>query len=354
MLTCYEDFFIGTLHFIRSREEEFVEIGKIPPEILEKIVLKPIGENPMKREDVLLRPTTGEDCTAVSLGGETCILSTDPITGATKDMGYICVHINCNDIASSGGEPIGILLTILLPPEGTEKMLEEIMDGARKAAGEIGIEILGGHTEVTDAVNRPVVSGAVVGKTKDRRLVTTGGAKVGQDVVMTKWAGLEGTTIIAHDFEEELKKSLAGNVVDTAKKMSGFLSVVKEAKISMDFEATAMHDATEGGVLGALWEIAECSDTGIWVDLEKIPVKEETKLICHEAKIDVYGLISSGTLLITTFRGSDLVKQLTASGIQAEVVGKITKKNKIIYEKGQERRLNQPKSDAIYGIKFNK
>jgi len=331
-----------------------VEIGKISPEILEKIVLQPIVQNPVKRKEVLLRPKTGEDCTAISLKDEICILSTDPITGATKDMGYICVHINCNDIASSGGEPVGILLTVLLPPNATEETLEEIMTGARKAAAEIGIEILGGHTEVTDAVNRPVVSGAVVGKTKEKKLITTGGAIEGQDVVMSKWAGLEGTTILAHDFEEQLKKSLVDEVVDRAKNMQGFLSVVREAKIAMDYEATAMHDATEGGVLGALWEVAECSNLGIYVDLEKIPIKEETKLICNEAEIDVYGLISSGTLIITTFLGDALVKELRKNGIEAEVIGKMTKNNKIIYEKGQLKELKQPKADAIYGVKFNK
>ena len=146
-----------------------LEIGKIPPKILERIVLNPIRNFAIQREDVFLRPKTGEDCSAVTFGEELCVLSTDPITGAEKDMGYIAVHINCNDIASSGAEPIGILLTVLLPKESTEDTLSDIMTGAYEAAKEIGIEILGGHTEVTAVVNKPVISAAVIGRTDKKR-----------------------------------------------------------------------------------------------------------------------------------------------------------------------------------------
>lgn len=164
-------------------------IGKLPPEILEKIVMEPMQASRVKREDVILRPKTGEDCSAVDLGGEYCILSTDPITGAAKDVGYLAVQINCNDIYSSGAEPMGVLLTVLLPPESEEALLEEMMSGAIRAAEERNIEILGGHTEVTDAVVKPVISAAVIGKTRNRKILSTGGAKAGQDVIMTKWAG---------------------------------------------------------------------------------------------------------------------------------------------------------------------
>ena len=140
-----------------------LEIGKVPPEILEKIVMKPMMGSKVKRDDVILRPTTGEDCSAIDLGGEICILSTDPITGAAKDIGYLAVQINCNDIYSAGAEPMGVLLTVLLPPGSEEALLEEIMEGSLRAAEERNIEILGGHTEVTDAVTTPLISAAVIG-----------------------------------------------------------------------------------------------------------------------------------------------------------------------------------------------
>ena len=195
------------------------EIGKIPPEILEKIVMKPMMGSKVKRDDVILRPTTGEDCSAIDLGGEYCVLSTDPITGAAADIGYLAVQINCNDIYSAGAEPMGVLLTVLLPPESDEPMLEEIMAGSLRAAEERGIEILGGHTEVTDAVTKPLISAAVIGKTKGRKLLATGDANAGQDVVMTKWAGTEGTAILAKEWEEGLRAYLSEEELKTAQEM---------------------------------------------------------------------------------------------------------------------------------------
>lgn len=337
-----------------KRGWNILEIGKIPPKVLERIVLNPIRDFSVKRSDVMIRPKTGEDCSAIDLGGELCVLSTDPITGAEKDMGYIAVHINCNDAASSGAEPIGILLTVLLPPYSTEDMLSEIMDGVYRAAMELGIEVLGGHTEVTAVVNKPVISATVIAKTLNRNFISTGGAKAGQDVIMTKWAGLEGTAIIAKDYEESLRGLLSDEMIQKAQHMSGFLSVVKEAKIAIAHGATAMHDATEGGILGAAWEMADCSELGIDLYLDKIPVKNETKLICQAAGINPYGLISSGTLMIAAFEGELLVKELEKAGIEGAVIGKITKNEKRICENGKYIPLQQPQSDEIYRVMINK
>lgn len=328
------------------------KIGKIPPEILESIVMNPIRKNKVQREDVVLRPKTGEDCSVIDLNGELCVLSTDPITGAAKDIGYLAVQINCNDVFSAGAEPIGILLTVLLPEGSGNTELEEIMEGALKAAQELGIEILGGHTEVTDAVCKPIVSAAIIGKSQNRKVIMTGGAKVGQDVVMTKWAGLEGTAIIAKEYEAVLTRRLPYGVVQAAQDMKAFLSVGKEARIAGEHGATAMHDATEGGILGAVWELAECSGTGVEVWEDKIPIKEETKFICKEAGIDPLGLISSGTMIIATNRGKELVDKLCESGIPAAIIGKIAEKERILVSAQGKRMMEEPKSDALYQVRL--
>lgn len=328
------------------------EIGKIPPEILEKIVMEPMKGSKVKRDDVILRPTTGEDCSAIDLGGEFCILSTDPITGAAKDIGYLAVQINCNDIYSAGAEPMGVLLTVLLPPESDEALLEEMMTGAIKAAEERNIEILGGHTEVTDAVCKPVISAAVIGKTRDRKILSTGGAKAGQDVIMTKWAGTEGTAILAKEWEEGLKAYLSEEELKMAREMKNYLSVGKESEIAFEHGATAMHDATEGGILGAVWEVAECSGLGVDVYVENIPVKEETKKICKVMGIDYLGLISSGTMIIAADDGDKLVEKLQEAGIEAAVIGKLTEGGKYMLVNGMRLPLNQPKSDALYDAKL--
>lgn len=327
-------------------------IGKIPPEILEKIVMRPMMGSKVKRADVILRPTTGEDCSAIDLGGELCVLSTDPITGAAKDIGYLAVQINCNDIYSAGAEPVGILLTVLLPAESDEVLLEEIMEGALRGAEERNIEILGGHTEVTDAVTKPVISAAVIGKTRNRRILATGGAKVGQDIVMTKWAGTEGTAILAKEWEEGLRAYLSAEELQAAQEMKGQLSVGRESEIAYAHGATAMHDATEGGILGAVWEVAECSGLGVDVFVEKIPVREETKKICEAMKIDYLRLISSGTMIIATEKGEELAEKLRENGITAAVIGRLTESGKYMLAGGIRLPLEEPGSDALYDARL--
>ena len=328
------------------------EIGKIPPQILEKLVLEPVTHSKIHRNDIVVRPKTGEDCSAIDPQGELCVFSTDPITGTTKDAGYLAVHINCNDVFSAGAEPVGILMTVLLPPDSDEKDLEDLTKGTLEAAAEVGIEILGGHTEVTDAVNRPVISATIIGKTKNHNMVCTGGAKVGQDVVMTKWAGLEGTVIIAQEYEKDLQDLVSSVLLEEAKGYKGFLSVGKESKIAVEHGATAMHDATEGGILGAVWEVAECSGLGVTVFADNIPLTDATKEICKHAEIDPLLLISSGTMVISTFDGQALVEKLQKTGVQAAVIGKMTEKDKKIQKSGTETMLQQPVSDALYQVKF--
>ena len=262
------------------------------------------------------------------------------------------LEINCNDIYSSGAEPMGVLLTVLLPPESEEALLEEMMSGAIRAAEERNIEILGGHTEVTDAVVKPVISAAVIGKTRNRKILSTGGAKAGQDVIMTKWAGTEGTAILAKEWEEGLRQYLTEEELQNAQAMKAYLSVGKESEIAFAYGATAMHDATEGGVLGAVWEVAECSGLGVDVFVEKIPVKEETKKICKAMGIDYLGLISSGTMIIAAENGEKLAERLQEEGIAAAVIGKLTESGRYMLVNDMRLPLAQPKSDALYEAKL--
>lgn len=330
-----------------------MEIGKIPTEILEKIILNPINNINFKRDDIIIRPSTGEDCSAVDLNGELLVISTDPITGSDKNCGYLAVHINCNDVASSGAEPIGILLTVLLPKDSHLNVLEEIMDGAYKAARELKIEILGGHTEVTEAVNKPIISGTIIGKTKNKNFISSAGAKIGQDVIMTKWAGIEGTSIIASDYEEKLSKVLSKDIIETAKGFIDFISVVQDGLIAGENGATSMHDVTEGGILGAAWEIAHCSNVGIDIFIDDIPLMPETIEICKIAKINPYRLISSGSMIITCFDGLSMVDKLNLNGIKSTIIGKITKESKnIIYKNGHIEKLTEPIKDEIYNVQL--
>ncbi|SEF84295.1 Hydrogenase maturation factor [Caloramator fervidus] len=324
-----------------------MDIGKLPNDVLKEKILRKIRKI---NDEVVLTPSIGEDCAAVKFGDEFCVITSDPVTAATKDIGKIGVIINSNDIASSGVRPLGITVTLLAPPYAKIEDIEAIMEDVIKTCEEFNIDILGGHTEITDAVNRYVLSITAIGKGKS--IVKTKGAKVGDDVVMTGFAGLEGTYIIVNEYYDKLLSIIDKDILDSVKKLQISISVLKAGLIAGEFKVNSMHDATEGGILGALWEVANASDRGIYIYKDKIPVLNETKIICKSLNIDPYKLISSGAMIITTEKGEELVKKLNEYGIHAAIIGKITEKGCIINDNGIEYEIEKPLSDEIYKVKF--
>ena len=326
-----------------------LKTGKVPEAVLKRSIIKQIKT---RRDEILIGAGVGEDCAAIELADdEIFVTSTDPITGTSHDIGSLSVHVTANDIASSGAEVIGIMLSVLLP-EGTEETeLKEIMRQVEEVCSRLNIQTVGGHTEVTGVVNQPVITATGIGKVKKDRLITTSGARAGDDVVVTKWIGLEGTSIIAKEKEDRLSKRFSARFIKTAKDFADYLSVVEDAKLAVSVGVSAMHDVTEGGIFGALWEVAESSRKGLEINLLDIPVRQETVEICEEFGINPYGLISSGSMLITTPRGSDVVKCLKDAGINAAVIGKVTEGNDRVLLGGDGKRfLEPPKSDELYRI----
>lgn len=325
-----------------------MEIGKVPNDVLKEIILNKIK---YKRKEVILRPKIGEDCCAVDFGDNTCVLSSDPVTGSVKEVGKIAVHVSCNDIASCGVEPIGLLITILAPPDALEDDLGLIMGQICTTADSLNVDILGGHTEVTRAVNRFVIITTAIGKAPKEKLVTTSGAKTGDDIIMTKSAGIEGTSIIAHDKEKEITAILGKESVDRAKSFTEKISVINEGIIAGEFGVSAMHDVTEGGILGAVWEVAEASNVGVEVYKESIPIEAETLQIANIYSIDPLKLISSGCMLITCPNGRGLVKRLNDSKIKAAIIGKVVDGNeKTLIREGVREVIEQPNADELYKV----
>ena len=160
-----------------------MKVGKLSSEELESMIIKKIN---FKNDDIFLKPGVGEDCAAIAFGDYACVLSTDPITGTASEVGKLAVHISCNDVASSGIRPIGLLLTIMAPEGITKEELEYIMNQASEEADKIGVDIIGGHTEITTAVNRVVVSSTAIGKQLKSQVVKTSGARIGDALIMTK------------------------------------------------------------------------------------------------------------------------------------------------------------------------
>jgi len=327
-----------------------METGKLSSENLQEMIIdqiKPI------HDDILIRPGVGEDCSAIAFGDYACVLSTDPITGAASEIGRLAVHINCNDIASSGVKPMALLLTILVPPETTPEELNQIMAQASEEAAKLGVDIIGGHTEITTAVTRPLVSATAIGKQLKEKLVTSSGSKDGDVLIMTKNVALEGTGILAFDKEVELRKVLSQQEMDLAKHMLDNISVIPEGVIAGTMDVTAMHDVTEGGVLGAVWEMCEASHLGCRLDKESLPLEEVTKKICDYFELDPLKLISSGCMLITIEekKAEELLRALVKDGIESHIIGKMTKTPEVILLDGNDEvYVDPPEADELYKV----
>lgn len=321
----------------------------MPENVLKRAVFRQIH---MKREEVLVGASVGEDCAAVQLApDEVFVLSTDPITGTSKNMGKLAVQITANDLASAGAEPVGILLTVLLPPSADEPLIRTLMQEVESACGELRIQAMGGHTEITEAVNQPLLSVTGVGKVKKDRMVSTGGARVGDDVVVTKWIGIEGTSIIAREKKAELLARFSKAFVEEAERFDQYLSVVPEGLLAASCGATAMHDVTEGGIYGALWEMAEASGVGLEIDLKAIPIRQETVELCECFRLNPYQLISSGSMLIAAKDGRQMVCDLERAGIRASLIGRCTEGKVRKIRNGEDTAyLERPKTDELYKI----
>ena len=244
-----------------------------------------------------MRPKVGEDCAVVGFGEQACVLSTDPITASAERIGSLAVHVSCNDIAARGIEPLGIMLTVLLPPGVTEGDIRTIMSQAAEAAEELNIEIIGGHTEITEAVTRPVISATAIGSVDTRRP----GAeppKPGDKILVTKKLAMEGTGIIALERGDELRGFLTVDEIGRARAMLDGISVVREGAVAGRVGFTAMHDITEGGVLGALWELCTLWSLGAKIDEDLLPIDDVTRKISDYYGLDPLRLISSGSMMI--------------------------------------------------------
>ncbi len=323
--------------------------GKLTNEELQRIILSHLGAN---RADVVMGAGVGEDCAAIRFGEEACVLSTDPITAAGSEQGRLAVQVSLNDVASSGAEPLGMLLTVLAPPESSAEEIERVLQDAAQEAARHGLQIVGGHTEITDAVRHMVVSSTVIGRARIDALVRTGGAQVGDALIMTKSAAIEGTAILARDAVERLCGALSASELNEARAMAELVSVMAEGRIAAARGATAMHDATEGGVLGAAWELAEASGLGLSIDEAAIPVRPVTRKLCGALGIDPLRLIASGAMLIAHPDGKMLCEALAEQGIEATVIGRLLPREyrRVLLCEGREQPLLPPERDEIYRI----
>lgn len=285
-----------------------MKVGKMPGHKLEEIILNRIG---FRRKDVLVHAGIGEDSAVVDLKGGLLVISSDPITGTAKNCGYLAVHVSCNDLAASGAEPVGIQVILLLPETIEEGELAELMEEIVTTTASINVEVLGGHTEILSIVKKPIVCVTAVGKVERDKFVSSDGALPGDDIIVTKGVGIEGTYILANDYSELLReKGVSEEAIRNAVEYKQKLSVIEEGLLAADFGVHAMHDITEGGLYGALDEISKAAGVGFELYYDKLPVSRETREIAEALKLDPAGLISSGSMLITCKDGEKLLSLL--------------------------------------------
>ncbi|MEA4969846.1 MAG: AIR synthase family protein [Candidatus Pelethousia sp.] len=295
-----------------------MRLGKLTNEQLDSLILSKFRHI---RPEVVCSPQIGVDCAAVDMGGRLAILSTDPITSADKNLGRLPVHVSCNDAAAAGAEPLGLLVTLLIPPSATEEQVGRVADELAEAAMLANVDIIGGHTEVTDSVSRMVTCATVIARAGENGPILPSGMQSGQDVVMTKFAALEGTAVIAEDFTTRLT-GLTEAELSTARGFLSEVSVVAEGLYAAAHGATAMHDVTEGGVFGAAWEMAQASGCGMELFEAAIPVHPVTAKICDLLGLNPYRLLSSGSMLIACPDGAAMCRGLGGIGIQAACIGR--------------------------------
>ncbi len=328
-----------------------LSVGKIPPDLLSRSVFPFLGS---KKSGVLVRPGIGRDAAIVRHGGKVLVFSTDPITGTSTHIGTHSVIVNANDIATSGAKPIWYLCTILLPPGSRESYLAQIMREIDEASKKIGVAVLGGHTEITPGLNRPIIAGFMIGETGPSGNFSAENGRPGDRILLTKTAGLEGTAIIASECSRRLGR-LPSSTLEHAKSFSQDISVVREALAIARLQGVhAMHDPTEGGVITGLWELAEASNLGIEVWSDKIRIAPETTQICSILRLNPLKLMSSGSLLVAVKPSETgrVKRKLRELKVPVSEVGVLTRRavERNLLSSGRKTRLRPVSRDELYRL----
>jgi hydrogenase expression/formation protein HypE len=311
------------MHKVR---EPFV-LGKLPAAHLARLLTRFSRQDPR----VVVGPRVGEDAAVLDMGDRYLVAKSDPITFATDAIGWYAVHVNANDVACTGAAPRWFLCTLLLPEGRADAALvDEIFAQILQACDEIGATLVGGHTEITYGLDRPIVVGGMLGEVDPQHLVTTGGARPGDVVLLTQRMAVEATAIIAREKRDELSQR-DGFTASFLDRCADFIyqpgiSIVPAAQVATATAAVhAMHDPTEGGLATGLWELASAADVGLEIDAGAVPIYPETRLLCEIYGLDPWGVIASGSLLLTVDRAdADRVcDALSGAGVEATVIGHV-------------------------------
>ncbi len=300
-------------------------LGKLPADVLARLLAGVALTDPR----VLVGPGIGLDAAVIDMGDRLLVAKSDPITFATDSIGWYAVQVNANDIATTGAAPRWFLATVLLPaPRADEALAQEILAQIHRACAGIGASLVGGHTEITYGLDRPIVVGAMLGEVAREWLVTPSGARLGDALLLTKGIAIEGTAIIAREKAGELRE-FGDEFLERCRNflIEPGISVVRDAATAvLAGRVHAMHDPTEGGLATGLHEMAQAAGIGMMIEAEAVPVYPETLAVCRATGLDPWGLIASGALLLAVEAADagNIVRALEAEGIRAAIIGQAT------------------------------
>ncbi|MDT8897540.1 AIR synthase family protein [Thermanaerothrix sp. 4228-RoL] len=326
-------------------------VGKLPHHLLADL----LAQAPSHHERVLLGPGIGLDCAVLDMGETALVLKTEPITFATQEIGWYAVQIASNDIATTGALPRWMLATLLLP-EGktTPELVSTIGRQIFQTCQQLGITLIGGHTEITYDLHRPIIVTTLIGEIAKAHVITPRGAQPGDVIILTKGIPIEGCAILAREFAHRLEGILTPEEIQTAQRYiyEPGISVLKDAQLAIAAgRVTAMHDPTEGGLATALWELAEAAGVRLRVEQSAIPISPLAQKICAFFGLDPLGTLASGALLLTTHPhdAPHILKVLTSAGIPAAAIGRVESGTPEVFliVQGQERPLPYFARDEI-------
>ncbi len=305
--------------------------GKLPPELLRQF----LRGVPAPPPDVVLGAAVGEDAAVLDLGGdELLVVASDPITFGSAQLARDLVAVNENDLVTTGARPRWLVTTLLLPEGIAAADAARLLDDLARAARAHDVALVGGHTEVTVGLDRPMAIGCLLGTAPRGGVVRTSGARLGDAVILTGGVAIEGTAILAEEHAPALRaRGIAPEVIDAAADLrrTPGIAVRGAAEILLQDRAAvhAMHDPTEGGVITALHELAEAAQVGLAIDRDAIPVYPECRIVCDALGLDPLGLIASGALLaaVDPAAADRALARLRHAGIDAARIGRIVERD---------------------------
>ena len=323
-----------------------MKIGKVSQTVLKRSMLKPLQ---FTRKEAMFAPTVEEMCYGVVCKeDEELLCASTVLYGDEKDLGVFALAQVLNHLATRGAKMVGASVHIMLPPHAYESRLKAMMEYVEAAGSMHRVQILHAKAEISPAVSKAVLYLNGIGILKKEAFIQSSMGKSGQDIVLLKWIGLEGTFRAMREKEEELKERFVPTFLNKIKQMESQLFSEEEIEIAKQHGASAMHQITEGGVLAALWEVAEASGVGLEVELKNMSIRQETVEICEFCHLNQYQLTATGSVLILTDRGEELVQKYEEAGIQASLLGRTTAEAERVILSGEEKRfLDRPAADEL-------